>query len=608
MTNSLLATLKSQFGDDLIDLLSRLTGEQPALTQTAFERSGEAILAGLLGQGATAEGSQALVNLLNEPGFRGHALTDLPAVLGDSTSAISLIDQGKVLLHSLFGDRIEGLVRWVSNSSGVGQGSAWSMMSLIAPAVLNFIKGQFSGKVDGSGLWNYLSGQRSGLETSAPAAGLLPVLGWQDWSSASAGAVAPTPQPVRAAPPIVTPTPVPEERERSAFPWYWLVLLLGLLLLGFLLMRGCNPGPEAVTTSAPAPVVKEPAAPVAATPVTPKPVVIAPAPVQPVELVLRDDVKLMVSPDGVERKLVTFIEDPNKVPDETTWFSFDGLEFETGSATLKPSSQARLEQLAAVLKAYPLVRIKIGGYTDNVGDPAMNLKLSQDRAQTAMQGLVNLGVTADRMEAEGYGEQYPIADNATEEGREQNRRIDIRVTAKPEAAAAAAAVAVTPASTTVVTPTVSATEPVELVLRGNIRLMVAPEGIERKMVAFIEDTHRLPDLKTWFTFDGLDFETASARISSASKQRLEQVAAVLKAYPSVNIKLGGYTDNVGNPAMNLKLSDDRAKAAMKALVDLGIAANRMEAEGYGEQHPIADNTTEEGRQRNRRVDVRITAK
>ncbi|MBK8183832.1 MAG: OmpA family protein [Candidatus Competibacteraceae bacterium] len=308
------------------------------------------------------------------------------------------------------------------------------MMSLIAPVVLNFIKRQFGGNADAAGLSNYLSGERSVLERSAPA-GLLPVLGWRDWAMAPASATE-TARSVRTTPAAVSAISPPEERKDSS--WYWLALpLLLLLLAGLFLMRGCNPAEGPVSS---VPAIKEPTS--APTPTAPKPAVVTPAPVpkpapetaptepRPVELVLRDNTKLMVWPDSIERQLVAFIEDTKKVPDEKNWFTFDRLDFETGSATLKPTSQERLKHVAAVLKAYPSVRIKIGGYTDNTGDPQKNLQLSDDRAKAAKQILVNLGIDGGRVEAEGYGQQYPVADNATEEGRQKNRRVDIRVTAK----------------------------------------------------------------------------------------------------------------------------------------------------------------------------------
>ena len=145
---------------------------------------------------------------------------------------------------------------------------------------------------------------------------------------------------------------------------------------------------------------------------------------------LPSGVELNVPELGVERKLIAFIEDKSKPVDRETWFSFDRLDFETGSATLKPTSAEQLKNIAEIMKAYPKVALKIGGYTDNVGNADANLKLSRMRAENTMQELVKLGVDAKRLEAQGYGEKHPVADNATEEGRAKNRRIDLRVTRK----------------------------------------------------------------------------------------------------------------------------------------------------------------------------------
>ncbi|RYZ89511.1 MAG: OmpA family protein, partial [Proteobacteria bacterium] len=79
-------------------------------------------------------------------------------------------------------------------------------------------------------------------------------------------------------------------------------------------------------------------------------------------------------------------------------------------------------------------------------------------------------------------------------------------------------------------------------------------------------------------------------------------------YPAVNVKLGGYTDNTGNADKNLKLSGDRAQSVKKELAGLGIADSRLEAEGYGQEHPVASNDTEEGRSQNRRISIRVTKK
>ncbi|MEZ4901500.1 MAG: sodium-translocating pyrophosphatase [Spirosomataceae bacterium] len=131
----------------------------------------------------------------------------------------------------------------------------------------------------------------------------------------------------------------------------------------------------------------------------------------------------------IEIGLLEFIQS-DKVVDKETWFDFDRLLFETGKSILMPESQAQLNNVAEILKAFPNVNIKLGGYTDNTGDANANLKLSADRAAAVEVELVNMGIDTNRIDSEGYGDQYPVGDNATEEGRAKNRRISIRVTQK----------------------------------------------------------------------------------------------------------------------------------------------------------------------------------
>ncbi|MBP9085734.1 MAG: OmpA family protein [Kofleriaceae bacterium] len=135
---------------------------------------------------------------------------------------------------------------------------------------------------------------------------------------------------------------------------------------------------------------------------------------------------------GIEQLLIGFIEDKTKAVDKTTWFSFDQLSFQTGKAELDmDKSKAQLDNINEILKAYPATKIKLGGYTDNVGKAEDNKKLSQDRAQAVMNALVAMGIKADRLEAEGYGQEHPVcAANDTDECKAKNRRIDVRVSAK----------------------------------------------------------------------------------------------------------------------------------------------------------------------------------
>jgi len=129
-------------------------------------------------------------------------------------------------------------------------------------------------------------------------------------------------------------------------------------------------------------------------------------------------------------KLIDFIEDARKPVDKETWFDVDRLLFDTGKATLQPASKDQLSDVAAILKAYPKVHVRIGGYTDNVGDKAANVKLSEERAANVESEPVQLGIDKSRLDSKGYGEEHPVASNDTEEGRAKNRRISMRVTQK----------------------------------------------------------------------------------------------------------------------------------------------------------------------------------
>ncbi|MBI4890109.1 MAG: OmpA family protein [Acidobacteria bacterium] len=101
----------------------------------------------------------------------------------------------------------------------------------------------------------------------------------------------------------------------------------------------------------------------------------------------------------------------------------------------------------------------------------------------------------------------------------------------------------------------------------------------------------------------INFETASAAIRPDSMPQLEQVAQMMKSAAGIRLEVAGHTDNVGSPESNLKLSDARAKSVSAALVKMGVSADRLMAKGYGQTVPVADNRTEEGRAKNRRVEL-----
>jgi outer membrane protein OmpA-like peptidoglycan-associated protein len=107
--------------------------------------------------------------------------------------------------------------------------------------------------------------------------------------------------------------------------------------------------------------------------------------------------------------------------------AFDNLEFATGKDIIKATSFTSLNELAELMKKKKEWKIKISGHTDNQGNPATNMKLSQKRAEAVKKYLVSKGISAKRIKTEWFGQTKPVGDNKTEEGRQKNRRVEMLI-------------------------------------------------------------------------------------------------------------------------------------------------------------------------------------
>jgi len=108
------------------------------------------------------------------------------------------------------------------------------------------------------------------------------------------------------------------------------------------------------------------------------------------------------------------------------------------------------------------------------------------------------------------------------------------------------------------------------------------------------------------TMSDVLFDTGQYSLKPGAREKLAKVAGILIAYPSLNIAVGGYTDNVGSDEMNQKLSENRAGAVRDYLVEQGVAANSVSAIGFGNSSPVASNESSSGRQENRRVELVVS--
>jgi len=107
--------------------------------------------------------------------------------------------------------------------------------------------------------------------------------------------------------------------------------------------------------------------------------------------------------------------------------SMSDVLFDTGKYSLKPGAREKLAKVAGILLAYPGLNIEVGGYTDNVGGDEMNQKLSENRADSVRDYLVQQGVTTNSVSAKGFGNTLPVASNDNSTGRQQNRRVELVV-------------------------------------------------------------------------------------------------------------------------------------------------------------------------------------
>jgi outer membrane protein OmpA-like peptidoglycan-associated protein len=131
-----------------------------------------------------------------------------------------------------------------------------------------------------------------------------------------------------------------------------------------------------------------------------------------------------VPPDGCPKKYVNVVVTATKIEIKQTVY------FDTNKATIKPVSFALLDEVAQALKDNPKIEVEVQGHTDSQGDDKFNMKLSQHRAESVRTYLIKKNIASNRMVAKGYGEEVPIADNRTTEGRSENRRVEFVITSK----------------------------------------------------------------------------------------------------------------------------------------------------------------------------------
>jgi OmpA-OmpF porin, OOP family len=399
MGTNLIDLVKGQLSEALLSKAAGFLGEDSAVTTKAINLILPSVLGGMANKVTNADGASQLFGLMQNQDHSTDIFGSLGTLLGGGSATQGLLDSGGSVVSSIFGNKTSGISSVIASAVGMKTGSASSLMSIAAPILMNVISRNLGGGATSSGLVSLLGSQLPFLRSAGLPSALTSALGLSNLN-------------LLTTPSLSSPKPVVEEGGFGKFlPW---LLLLAVALAGFYLFKSCN--------------TKTPEMPVAAA--------VVEAPIAPIAPAIVETVKKLTLPSGdIEvkagsflDKLYTEIMDPKA--DLTKALTFDNVNFAVASAQLTEGSKTQLDDLVKIMKAFPNVHIKVDGHTDNVGNAAGNLRLSQARAASVKAYLGTHGVEGGRIVTSGFGSTKPVADNATAEEKAQNRRIEAFVTKK----------------------------------------------------------------------------------------------------------------------------------------------------------------------------------
>lgn len=313
------------------------------------------------------EGIQNVASAIHESGF------DNPvSMTSDTSNVTSQIIKGQDLLNRVLPGQTDSLLGKITTAAGVSSSQGSKLLGAAGAAVFTFIGSKMKGGTLAPSAFANILGQSSGFISDISAA--------NQFASRS-----------------VPLTGAPMEVKQSALRKYWPWVLLAVAIAIIWWSQGRNS----------APVLSRPQ-------VNSKAISVA-----------TGSTAFAATDQTIIGELSQFLANPAAVAPRA--FSLRELNFPTGAAQLSTEGTATATALATLLNQYATARIRIVGHTDNVGLESANQKLSMDRAEALKQALVNQGIAPDRIETAGMGSVQAVADNASEEGRSQNRRIDIEV-------------------------------------------------------------------------------------------------------------------------------------------------------------------------------------
>ena len=338
--------------------------------------------------------------------------------------------KGNSMMSRLFNGNQPAIAGAISSFAGIKDSSASSLMSMALPPIMGLLgRHAEQNKLSASGLSGFLSSQKDHIMQAMPA-GLTSLAGMLGLSSLE-GAASHLKSPDINTSHSTGHSAIEDVKTISEKPTgKWLIPLIVILVIVaglWYFSRSCNetrPSNAAATDTSATATNKDSGSAMRTTP----PDTTAGS----IKVQLPNGKELEANKGGIEDQLVTFLNSNWKsLRDDSLknkWFNFDNLNFNLGTATVTAASEKQLDNIAAILKAYPDAKIKIGGYTDASGNAADNKKLSQDRANAAKAGLDKRGVASQVIGAEGYGSQYAkYPASAPDDQRALDRHVSVSV-------------------------------------------------------------------------------------------------------------------------------------------------------------------------------------
>ena len=265
------------------------------------------------------------------------------------------------------------------------------------------------------------------------------------------------------------------------------------------------------------------------------------------------------------------------------------VKFRPGKSTFSGiANHPDIVNLENALNTDSNLKIEIGGYTDNSGNSASNIKLSASRAKFVYDYLIKRGYAENRISYHGYGPAKPIYSNRYKSTREGNRRIEVKIIEKTQHSSGK--------------------------LVDEKPVVKHNENDSTNYISYYLSQQKLPqdkrsNLNSNFIIDSLNFESGSAEISTENLgiYYIDELIKILNRNTYLKVQINGYTDASGIADKNILLSEERAKSVYNYMVNKGLNPNRVLYSGHGAASPIAPNAYKWGRDLNRRIEIEFVS-